>query len=256
DIARCCLSMRSMSTRRSCVRVWEESLRLSVYLWRYVLQILAAVLAVGVLVTGVWQFTIVKLGHSGCSAKRMEALEPEFGKFDLLPKSFVLIEQSHRTYSALEVFPTDEQGKITGGSLGYYYKYHGPWWNVYGLTDELGNTLLTASTDWFSIGKTVNIHRCDESAENPIYYSAKETSHWLMNKIRKLFGSFINTEYSFYAINKETGEKTLLGLSVKQGFQAKQLVLRAPDESQRKMYDAVLVSRHWMNQFDYWLVHC
>ncbi|KAF4734827.1 hypothetical protein FOZ63_010290, partial [Perkinsus olseni] len=182
DIARCCLSMRSMSTRRSCVRVWEESLRLSVYLWRYVLQILAAVLAVGVLVTGVWQFTIVKLGHSGCSAKRMEALEPEFGKFDLLPKSFVLIEQSHRTYSALEVFPTDEQGKITGGSLGYYYKYHGPWWNVYGLTDELGNTLLTASTDWFSIGKTVNIHRCDESAENPIYYSAKETSHWLMNK--------------------------------------------------------------------------
>ncbi|KAF4734826.1 hypothetical protein FOZ63_010290, partial [Perkinsus olseni] len=123
DIARCCLSMRSMSTRRSCVRVWEESLRLSVYLWRYVLQILAAVLAVGVLVTGVWQFTIVKLGHSGCSAKRMEALEPEFGKFDLLPKSFVLIEQSHRTYSALEVFPTDEQGKITGGSLGYYYKY-------------------------------------------------------------------------------------------------------------------------------------
>ncbi|KAF4667634.1 putative GTP-binding protein 6 [Perkinsus olseni] len=191
-------------------------------LW-LLLKILAAVLAVGVLVTGVWQFTIVKLGHSGCSAKRMEALEPEFGKFDLLPKSFVLIEQSHRTYSALEVFPTDEQGKITGGSLGYYYKYHGPWWNVYGLTDELGNTLLTASTDWFSIGKTVNIHRCDESAENPIYYSAKETSHWLMNKIRKLFGSFINTEYSFYAINKETGEKTLLGLSVKQGFQAKQL---------------------------------
>ncbi|KAF4659763.1 putative GTP-binding protein 6 [Perkinsus chesapeaki] len=219
-------------------------------------KILAIAVGIAVIVTGIWQFVVVKLGHSGCSAQRMEALEPEFGKFDLLPKSFVMIEQSHRTYNALEVFPTDEQGKITGGSIGYYYKYHGPWWNVYGLTDELGNTLLTASTGWFSIGKTVNVHRCDESAENPIYYSAKETSHWLMNKIRKMFGSFINTQYSFYSVNKETGEKTLLGLSVKQGFQAKQLVLRVPDETQRKMYDAVLVSRHWMNQFDYWLVHC
>ena len=33
-----------------------------------------------------------------------------------------MVEQNHRMYDALEVFPTDEQGKITGGSVGFYYK--------------------------------------------------------------------------------------------------------------------------------------
>lgn len=49
-------------------------------------QIVVAILAVVLLITGLWQYIVVKLGHSGCSAARMEALEPEYGKFDLLPK--------------------------------------------------------------------------------------------------------------------------------------------------------------------------
>jgi hypothetical protein len=64
---------------------------------------------------------------------------PEFSKPFMFPSNYALIEIPHTFYTALEIFPTSDEGDVVGGSLGKISKFTGFLYDFYSVQDSYGN---------------------------------------------------------------------------------------------------------------------
>lgn len=199
---------------------------------------------IGVLLGVLLQEICYLLATWGCSPSSLGDYKSPFGD-NLIPDDVILLEEYHYFWKTFLVTKTDSQGLKKDMVLGYFYQIWGPFAFTTAFRDSFGHTLFASVKNIIHFGASNQIYRCD-GKDN--VYTLTESSNWLMNRIRRLFGSFRSSEYNIYH-----GDK-LVAISDKIGYTSKSLLIHEP-ESEEPIAEASLTSRVVHGAYDEWVVH-
>jgi len=184
------------------------------------------------------------LGTWGCSPSSLEGFESPFGN-DMVPDDLILLEEYHYFWKVFLATKTDAQGLKKDMVVGYFYQIWGPFAFTTAFRDSFGHTLFASVRNIIHFGSSNSIYRCDGKDE---VYTLTESNNWLMNKVRRLFGSFRSSEYDIYR-----GDE-LVAVSDKIGYSTKSLLIHYP-KSEEPIAEASLTKRNVHGTFDEWIIH-
>lgn len=131
-----------------------------------------------------------------------------------------------------------------GASFGVYYRYWGPIWWTYVFQDNNQRELYIVRDRPIAVGGSHKIMRCDGQGEPYIYNVG---NHFLMNKIRHLFGMQTSSTYNIWE------GTTLVGMSNRVGSRSTnpQLLFKKPG-AEDAFASARMSTRYYEHKWDEW----
>jgi hypothetical protein len=168
------------------------------------------------------------------------------GEHPRLPPEILLIQEEDAKLGKLfTLYPSDDQDRVAGSTLGYLERVSGPFRVNFALVASDGTTIALARTVFLSISHQMWIQSCVNS--NDVFLLDEGIWNKIQNLGRRIVGSFTRSEYKLYRIAPKT---ELVGTSQHSGYQVKSLTI----SGEHVEINAVLIDRHFHGDLDEWWV--